>query len=163
MASLVADRVWRASSPEAVERDLAELWRSVGRDAAVARAVMSNLVIFRRRHPENEDQPAAGALQTDATIEAIAGRHPSRVVLIEHEPEQHGRGATVSASVGVAVFGPPSARYAVEQIAVRSTCVELSLSSIVRRFIRGDLPTSIWWTDDLSDAPPVEGLSLIHI
>src|SRR5262249_46747766 len=29
---------------------------------------------------------------------------------------------------------------------------------IVRRLLRGDVPTSIWWTDDLSRTQPVEAL-----
>ena len=41
---------------------------------------------------------------------------------------------------------------------VRSACAEASLPSIVRRFVRGDLPTTVWWTEDLSQVPPLESL-----
>jgi glucose-6-phosphate dehydrogenase assembly protein OpcA len=156
MASLVVERVWRASSPETVEGDLAALWRDVGGGARIARAVMSNLVIYRRRRDSGSQ--SAEMLQTDAAIEAVVARHPSRVVLVEHDGGESDPAVVVSASVGVALFGPQTARYAVDQIAVRSTCVETSLPSIVRRCIRGDLPTSIWWTEDLSNVPPIDAL-----
>src|SRR6266446_2659634 len=48
MAGAVADRSWRVSTPEAIDADLAALWRDVGRgETSVARAVMSNLIVFR--------------------------------------------------------------------------------------------------------------------
>src|SRR5438874_880970 len=48
MDGAVADRSWRASTPEAIDADLAALWRDVGRgETSVARAVMSNLIVFR--------------------------------------------------------------------------------------------------------------------
>ena len=40
----------------------------------------------------------------------------------------------------------------------RSACAEASLPSIVRRFVRGDLPTTVWWTEDLSQLPPLDAL-----
>jgi glucose-6-phosphate dehydrogenase assembly protein OpcA len=46
----------------------------------------------------------------------------------------------------------------VEQIAVHSTCAEDSLPSIVRRLLRGDVPTSVWWTEDLSRVPPIAAI-----
>jgi len=138
-----------------VEGDLAALWRDVGRDARIARAVMSNLVVYRRRR--DSERRAVDILQTDAAIEAVVARHPSRVVLVEHDARGQ-QATTVTASVGVALFGPQTARYAVDQVAVRSACVETSLPSIVRRFIRGDLPTSIWWNEDLSTVPALEAL-----
>jgi glucose-6-phosphate dehydrogenase assembly protein OpcA len=65
----------------------------------------------------------------------------------------------MGAVVSVAIFGPPDARYGVESIAVRSACAEASLPSIVRRFARGGLPTSIWWTEDLSTSPLLPSLA----
>src|SRR4051812_46286961 len=43
------NRVWRASTAETIDEDLATLWREVAREAPVSRAVMSNLVVFRAR------------------------------------------------------------------------------------------------------------------
>ena len=43
----------------------------------------------------------------------------------------------------------PSVRRALEQ----------SLPSIVRRLVLGDLPTSVWWTEDLSQTPPLAALA----
>src|SRR5205814_7078951 len=64
----------------------------------------------------------------------------------------------VAASVGVLTFGPPQSRYGVEHIAVRSACATASLPSIVRRMTLGSVPTSVWWTDDLSEVTPLEPL-----
>ncbi len=155
METAVATRTWRESRPETVEDDLAALWREAAREAPVARAVMSNLIVFRACH----DAPhAAGSPTTDEPLERVVARHPSRVILIEHEAGGSEAGRPIAASVGLAVFGPPGARFAVEQVAVRSACAEVSLPSIVRRLVRGGLPTSLWWTEDLSQVQPVEGL-----
>jgi len=54
---------------------------------------------------------------------------------------------------------PAEARHAIEQIAVRSQGLERSLPSIVRRLVLGDLPTSVWWTGDLSQTPPLAELA----
>jgi glucose-6-phosphate dehydrogenase assembly protein OpcA len=41
---------------------------------------------------------------------------------------------------------------------VHSTFAEASLPSIVRGLTLGDLPTSLWWTEDVSEAPPLAAL-----
>jgi glucose-6-phosphate dehydrogenase assembly protein OpcA len=64
----------------------------------------------------------------------------------------------VAASVTILTFVSPRERYSVEHIAIRSSCAEQSLPSIVRRLTLGDLPTSIWWTEDLSRKPPLDAL-----
>jgi glucose-6-phosphate dehydrogenase assembly protein OpcA len=159
MATTLVHRLWRPSTPETVDHDLAALWREVARQVRIARAVMSNLVVFRHRRLTSPGPPgAAETLATDELLEAIVARHPSRVVLIEHDYDHGSDCAAVAASVGIAVFGPSTARYAVEQVAVRSACAEESIPSIVRRLIRGDLPTSVWWTEDLSSRPPLQAL-----
>jgi glucose-6-phosphate dehydrogenase assembly protein OpcA len=157
MAAAVVDRTWRTSTPDTVERDLGRLWRDVAAKGRVARAVMSNLVVFRgwRTAPPRR-QPA---LQTDPVLEAVVARHPSRVVLIEHEQQPDTVAGPVAASVGVAVFGSPAARYGVEQIAVRSSFAEDSLPSIVRCLVRGSLPTSVWWREDVSSAAPFAAIA----
>jgi glucose-6-phosphate dehydrogenase assembly protein OpcA len=156
MAPTLADHAWRESAPESVEHDLAALWREIGSRGKVARAVMSNLVVFRlherRVSRRTNDQGA------DPALDAVIARHPSRAIVIEHERGQHETSAPFGATVGICVFGPPAARYAVEQVVVRSACAEASLPSIVRRFVRGDLPTTVWWTEDLSRASPLAAL-----
>src|SRR5262249_45601469 len=96
----------------------------------------------------------------DLPIEDVAERHPSRVIVLHHggQPDPCG---PVAARISVVVFGAPPARFGVEQIAIRSTCADASLPSIVRRLARGDLPTSIWWTDDFSQATPVQALASV--
>ena len=64
----------------------------------------------------------------------------------------------MAAAVAVLRFGPPNARYAVEQISVRCACAEESLASIIRRLLRGDVPTSVWWAEDVSAISPIESL-----
>ena len=89
----------------------------------------------------------------------IARCHPSRVVLLVHARSDLEGRTPLAAAVGIVTFGPADARHAVEQIAVRSQGLEQSLPSIVRRLVLGDLPTSVWWTEDLSQAPPLAALA----
>jgi glucose-6-phosphate dehydrogenase assembly protein OpcA len=157
MAPAVADRVWRTSTPQTVEEELAALWREVAQRGAVARAVMSNLVVFRFHERRTRgDRPVADT--SNDPIEAVVALHPSRVIVLEHDRGEHGVREPMGAGVGVCLFGPPSARYGVEEIVVRSACADASFPSIVRRFLRGDLPTGVWWTEDLSQAPPLPAL-----
>ena len=154
------EHAWRESTPEAVEQDLAGLWREVAARTAtgpaVARAVMANLVVFRFR--ERRAREVETAPDVDAALEAVMALHPSRAIVIEHDRGDHAAQAPLSAGVGISVFGPPSARFGVERIVVRSACAEISLPSIVRRFIHGDRPTSVWWTEDLSQTAPADVL-----
>src|SRR5262249_14225945 len=82
MAATVIDRAWRDTTPDAVDGELAALWRDVASRGAVARAVMSNLVVFRFR--ERRESHRTASASTDA-IEAVLARHPSRAILIEHD------------------------------------------------------------------------------
>jgi glucose-6-phosphate dehydrogenase assembly protein OpcA len=151
----VTNRLSRASSPAAIEDDLALLWRDAAHDGPVARALMANLVVYR-------DRPATEDVDLDAPIEGVpvddvAERHPSRLIVLHHGGRT-GASAPIGASISILLFGPPNARFGVEEIAVRSTCAEASLPSIVRRLSLGDIPTSIWWTEDLSRATPLDAL-----
>jgi len=152
MAGTIADRMWRVSAPESIEEDLAALWRELGRaDAPIARAVMSNLIVFRDRMAPFDAEPSA--IVQGLPLEDVASRHPSRMIVLEHC--YHDKpGGPFAAGVGIVTFGPPHARYGVEQIVVRSACPDAPLLSILHRFVRGDLPTTVWWTEDLSQAPP---------
>ena len=118
---------------------------------------MSNLVIFRER-AEAEDVDVEAPLR-DALVVEVARCHPSRVVLLVHARSDLECRTPLAAAVGVLTFGPAEARHGVEQIAVRSQGLEQSLPSIVRRLVLGDLPTSVWWTEDLSQAPPLAALA----
>jgi glucose-6-phosphate dehydrogenase assembly protein OpcA len=162
MAPVVTDPAWRPSRPDAVDRDLAMLWREIAdHRGPVARAVMSNLVVFRLRERRTADRPATdastratihGAAAADDLLRDVVARHPSRTIVVEHDRGEHPPGQPVGAQVGISVFGPPAAQYGVEWVVLRSACAEASLPSVVRRFARGDVPTSIWWTDDLPSA-----------
>jgi glucose-6-phosphate dehydrogenase assembly protein OpcA len=162
MASALVERAFREAPPEAVEHELAALWREIARHGTVARAVMSNLVVFRyidrRSHPRGGDQHARSEAAFADRLDAVVARHPSRAIVIEHDRGSHDVAPPLGAGVGVTIFGPPAARYGVESILVRSACAEASLPSIVRRFVRGGLPTSVWWTEDLSIGAPLASL-----
>jgi glucose-6-phosphate dehydrogenase assembly protein OpcA len=148
-----------------VDRDLAVLWREIADRGPVARAVMSNLVVFRLRERRTSDRPVTDASThasihragvADDLLRDVVARHPSRIIVVEHDRGEHPPGQPVSAQVGVSVFGPPAAQYGVEWVVLRSACAGASLPSVVRRFARGDVPTSIWWTEDLSGARVLE-------
>ena len=149
------ERTWRDSTPETIEEDLAALWRE-GADAGtpIARAVMSNLIVFRGLVAEG--QAGLDAATGGLPLDEVCARHPSRLIVIEHKRGEETPSAPFAAGVAIVTFGPPHARYGIEQIVVRSACAEASLPSIVRRFVRGDLPTTVWWTEDMSDTPPLD-------
>jgi hypothetical protein len=158
MAGAVADRTWRDSSPDAIEDDLATLWREAGQgDVPIARAVMSNLIVVLA---PNGGGRALADIAADLPLEHVVSRHPSRTIVLEH-CHRDTPSAPFAAGVGILTFGPPTARYGVEQIVVRSACPEASLLSILRRVVRGDVPTSVWWTEDLSEGAPFDPLLTI--
>lgn len=159
MAAAVAGtvtRVHRPSAPDAIDADLKSLWTEAARETPVARAVMANLVVFcEHRRGERIDFEAP---LTSIPLDEVVRRHPSRVLILHHSPSETGGGTPIAAAVSVVTFGAGGSRYGVEEIAVRSACAEASLPSIVRNLTRGDVPTSIWWTEDLSRTPPVNAL-----
>jgi glucose-6-phosphate dehydrogenase assembly protein OpcA len=154
MAGAVAERASRTSTLDAIEADLSALWREAGERGPIARAMMSNLVVFRRARPAARAGVRMDELLRDIPVDAVAARHPCRVIVIDHEETASDVRGPMSAGVAIVAFGPPHARYGVEQIAMRSACTAASLPSIVRRLMRGDLPTSVWWAEDLSQVAP---------
>ena len=149
MAAAVTERVWRASTPASIERDLSELWRDLGAKGKIARAMMANLVIVRAARVER---------RAGVAIDAVASQHPSRVLIIDHDSSGEGSGEITNARVGVVTFGATGARYGIEQIAVRSACRDESLPSLIRRLVRGELPISVWWAEDLAHVPPLASI-----
>src|SRR5439155_2388096 len=121
MAPALIEPTWRASTPDAIEETLAALWRDLAtRAAPVARAVMSNLIVVR----DQTAAPARGAPRVDRhTLDEVSAYHPSRVIVITHDKGPAHAGP-LAVRVGVVTFGPPEARYGVEQIAVQSACAE---------------------------------------
>jgi glucose-6-phosphate dehydrogenase assembly protein OpcA len=148
VAAVVIERFSADVAPEGVEQSLAALWRQAARNAPIARALASNLVIITGER---------GAGTDVAPIEELASHHPARIVVLRHSRER-GMGEPLSARVGILVFGPAHARFGVEEIAISSCCSDASLPSLVRRVTLGDVPTSIWWSDDLSHLPPIPNL-----
>jgi glucose-6-phosphate dehydrogenase assembly protein OpcA len=157
MERSVTEHSVRVSTPEAIETDLSTLWRELARDApTTTRAVMSNLVVF--REPSAAENVDVVPLLERVEVVEIASRHPARVIVLAHARCGPGSPTAIAAAVGILAFGSGETRHAVEQIAIRSRCGEESLPSIVRRLILGDVPTSVWWTEDLSQSPPLTTL-----
>jgi glucose-6-phosphate dehydrogenase assembly protein OpcA len=155
MAKPLTTLLTRPSSPESIEDDLAILWRDAAREGPVARAVMANLVVYR-------DRPDRGRVDLAAPVEGVpidevALRCPARVIMLHHTAQSTPCGP-IGAMIRILLFGPPGMRIGVEQIAVRSTCAEDSLPSIVRHLLLGDIPTTVWWAEDLSHVAPLDAL-----
>jgi glucose-6-phosphate dehydrogenase assembly protein OpcA len=155
MAKSVTTRLWKRCPPAAIEDELASLWRDAGRDGHVSRALMANLVVF-RGCVAAEPRELAAAIE-GVPLEEVVSQHPSRLIVLHHADHDDLR-RPIEAGVGVLMFGVPPLRLGVDAIAVRSSCAERSLPSIVRRLALGDVPTSIWWTDDLSATVPLESV-----
>jgi glucose-6-phosphate dehydrogenase assembly protein OpcA len=157
MEGAVTSRLTRSTTPDAIEPDLAALWREVARQGRVARAVMSNLVIVRGGNDEHT-RGADAAMAGHALVDEVAARHPCRLIILNHRPDPSNVNRPFTVTIGIVTFGKEPARYAIEQIDVQSACAEACLPSIVRQLVRGDVPTSVWWMDDLSQVPPLDGI-----
>jgi glucose-6-phosphate dehydrogenase assembly protein OpcA len=94
-------------------------------------------------------------------LDEVVSRYPSRVIVLRHSRDAAAPRGPNATAISIVAFGPEHARYAVEEIAVGAPCGEASLPSIVRRFVRGDVPTSIWWTEDVSAVAPIPALTSI--
>jgi glucose-6-phosphate dehydrogenase assembly protein OpcA len=149
MERSVRERVVRTCDPAAIEAELESLWRELADQTPAARAIMSNLVVVQ--------DPAADADEIERAIVDVAEHHASRIIVLVHGNPARQR-EPVGASVGILLFGPQGTRHGVEQITIRSVCVQEGLPSIVRRLVLGDLPTAVWWTGDLSQTPPIAAL-----
>lgn len=160
MASSVAARAGRPSAPASIDADLAALWREAASEAPVSRAIMSNLVVFCRSAVGEEVDLTAQP--EGIPLDDVARNHPARIILLHHDPDttepMPPPAVPVTAHVAVLTFGPPDARYGVEQIVIKSACSEAALPSVVRGLVLGDVPTSVWWTEDLSGTGPVAPL-----
>jgi glucose-6-phosphate dehydrogenase assembly protein OpcA len=161
MANAVANRARRPSSAESIDADLAALWRELAHEGPVSRAVMANLVVFCRCPPATSDVGAG--FSRSLPITDVVRLHPSRVIRLDHDVDastcaEMPPPPQAEVEVEVTTFGPANARYGVEQITIRSACGEAALPSIVRRLALGDVPTSVWWTEDFSAARPLSAL-----
>ncbi len=149
MESTVTSQLTRSTTTDAIEPDLAALWREIAHEGPVARAVMSNLVVFRTA------ERAQDGMAGDAFDDVVA-RHPCRLIVLDHQRGASRVPADFAVAIRIVMFGGEAARYGIEQIAVRSACAEACLPSIVSQLVRGDVPTSVWWMEDVSQAPPIE-------
>jgi glucose-6-phosphate dehydrogenase assembly protein OpcA len=151
--ALETHAIWRAVRPADIEAQLTELWKDAARDGPISRALMSNLIVVR---PHTPGTPT-GHDDVDPELVEVARRHPSRTIVLNYSPRSDGAGAPAAARVGVVTFAATE-RYGIEVIAVDAACADRSIPSIVRRLIRGSVPTSLWWAQDLSVSAPPPGL-----
>jgi glucose-6-phosphate dehydrogenase assembly protein OpcA len=150
--------LWRPSTPEQVESDLAALWREAAGEGAVSRALMSNLIIVAECAASLEDITSLG---DERPVVGIARRHPARTILLGYTPGMSTSSQPKSASVAVLTFGSPPVRYGVELVAVHAACADASIPSIVRNMVIGDLPTTVWWASDFSRTPSAASAAVI--
>ncbi len=155
MEKRVAASIRRVCRPDAIETELKALWDELASDTPLVRPLMSNLVVV-RTGPAIEGENVEAPLP--APLETVVERHPSRVIVLMHRQHPSRAEAPVAAAVAILVFGREPPRIAVEQITIHCVSSEASLPSIVRRLVLGDLPTAVWWTDDLSVRRPLEAL-----
>jgi hypothetical protein len=151
MAPAVAEW-WRSVPASDVDTALPDLWLDAASGSAVSRALMSNLVVV--RCGERLAERGITGLGAESDIVRIGERHPARIILLNYAPTTGQPCAPGHASIGVLTFGSGTARYGVEVVAVDAVCAEASVPSIVRRLTRGDVPTTLWWTADLSRVKP---------
>lgn len=145
-------QLWRLVPSSDIDTTLPDLWREAASENPVSRALMSNLVIV--RYGERLPESGLSGLDPKSDIVRIAERHCARVILLNYSPTVGQPCGPGKASVGVLIFGSGAARYGVEAVAVDAVCAEASVPSIVRRLTRGDVPTTVWWTADLSRIQP---------
>ena len=147
---------WRLVPSIEIDTALPDLWREAASKSRVSRALMSNLVIV--RHGERLAGGGISELAPESDIVRIAERHPARMILLNYSPTTGQPCAPGKASVGVLTFGSGAARYGVEMVALDAVCAEASVPSIVRRLTRGDVPTTLWWTADMSQIRPPDAM-----
>jgi hypothetical protein len=151
MAPVVSE-LWRSVTPEDIDTALPDLWMEAARESPVSRALLSNLVVIRPgAHLSDQDSFHLGS---DSDIVQVVEQHPARVILMNYVPVTGLPCPPSKAAIGVVTFGVGAIRYGVEMIAVDAVCAEASVPSIVRRLARGDVPTTLWWTADLSRVRP---------
>jgi len=147
MASAV-NTVWRDSSPDSVDADLAALWLEAGKQGPVSRALMSNLVVV---SPRGEFPD----------VEPLARKHPARTIFLSYRQGVECAAPPEAVRIGLRTFDEGDARRGLELIAVRAACADRSIPSIVRRLTAGDVPTTVWWACDLSDAVPPDTVTTL--
>src|SRR5438034_9339624 len=108
MEGTMTTHVTRSSTTEAIEPDLAALWRDVAHQGPVARAVMSNLVVFRQ--PDATDRAGPGdAITAGLALEDVVARHPRRLIVLEHKPDPYWTLEPFAIPSGLPTFGPACA------------------------------------------------------
>jgi hypothetical protein len=148
--AFAVDRMWRSTTAASLDDDLAAVWQETARAGPVSRAVMSNLVVVRG----GTGAPLGDEGVSEETLTGVLRVHPARTILVDYAAEPARTCAPESFAINVLLFAGGAERYGVERIAVRTACADSSLPSVVRRLVRGDLPTTLWWLGDAARWPP---------
>ncbi|MBI3978873.1 MAG: glucose-6-phosphate dehydrogenase assembly protein OpcA [Chloroflexi bacterium] len=137
LAAQARPDVRHAATVDAIERELAQLWRSVGQpgEMPAVRASVLNLVVFA------EPQAVRRAL---GVLAALPGRHTSRIlVLIPTDGRRPGLSASVAAHCDR--IGGDGRRVCHEQVTLRFSGDEAELvPGLVLPLLLPDLPLVLW-------------------
>lgn len=138
--------------PGEIEAALAALWRSAQAQGAVipalTRACMSNLIVYC-----DNSQRAAGVMED---LPHVVRSHPARVLTLIDDPEAGVPQAAVSTQ---GVSDDHGHQVVCEHVVLRAHAV--SLSSLARPLLLGDIPTSLWWAPPM--APPDGGRLFVDL
>lgn len=128
----------------AIERELTQLWRSLGeaREAegpAVMRASVANLVAF-------APTPAHGAHAAE-TLAQVMRIHPCRAILLQVQPDLPGDETRAAVALATQTVG--GSQMGCEYIAVSANGEdEDQLPGLTLPLLITDLPTFLWWLGD---------------
>ncbi|HLH75374.1 MAG TPA: glucose-6-phosphate dehydrogenase assembly protein OpcA, partial [Candidatus Binataceae bacterium] len=138
--------------PSEIEAALAALWRPAQAHGAVmpalTRACMSNLIVY--------CDDAARAAEVMEDLPHVVRSHPARVLTLIDDSEAGVPQAAVSTQ---RVSDDRGHQVVCEQVVLRARAV--SLSSLARPLLLGDIPTSLWWAPPM--APPDGGRLFVDL
>ncbi len=145
---------------DAIERELADLWRSSGRfdargvEVALSRTSVLTLFVY--------TIDSARAEQAKELIDQLSSEHPSRVVLLTamdqkaSGPEQPGAEVSIQCKLGVAERYAPC----YEQITIGMPANALDLlPSLLIPLALPDLPSFLWWMGP----PPLDDRRFLRV
>lgn len=138
--------------PGEVETALAALWRPAQAQGTVmpglTRACMSNLIVYC-----DNDERAAAVMED---LPQVVRSHPARVLTLIDDPTAAPAQAAVSTQ---RVSDDHGHQVVCEQVILRARAI--SLCSLARPLLLGDIPTSLWWAPPM--APPDGGRLFVDL
>jgi glucose-6-phosphate dehydrogenase assembly protein OpcA len=135
-----------------IDRELLEMWKETdaqpGKQTAITRACMSNLVVYSDTLDE--------AAKINDELAVVAQHHPARVLHLIGETYTGTAKIQAQVSAFCSFLGSPRTHVCSEQITLMAAGgAKQRLPSVVRSLLIGDLPTALWWVPH--DMPPPAG------